>query len=161
MKCRILLAGAALLVMSGSAALADTPAQARKAIETIYAKEQAALGRKDIDAVFAYQTPDYVAITKAGKRIPREQANAVGRQIGMMKTVKAQSRIISFALKGDTATARAKNHLFITTTNPQTNQPLTVTIEGVEEDTWVKRGGKWLLKQSKEITRTQKFGGAK
>ena len=152
---------AALLVMSGSAALADTPAQARKAIEGIYAKEQAALGRKDIDSVFSYQTPDYVAITKKGKRIPRDQANQMGRQITMMQTVKANIRIMNFALKGDTAVARAKNRVYLTTMNPQTNQPISVTVEGVEEDTWVKRGGKWLLKQSREITRSQKVNGAK
>ena len=160
MKCR-LMPLAALFLMSSSPAFADTPAQARKAIEGIYAREQAALGRKDIDSVFSCQTPDYVAITKTGKRIPRDQANQFGRQITMMQTVKASSRIMSFALKGDTALARAKNHIYLTTMNPQTNQPISVTIDGVEEDTWVKRGGKWLLKQSREITRTQKISGKK
>ena len=85
----------------------------------------------------------------------------MGRQITMMQTVKANIRIMNFALKGDTAVARAKNRVYLTTMNPQTNQPISVTVEGVEEDTWVKRGGKWLLKQSREITRSQKVNGAK
>ena len=156
-----LLPMAALLVMSGSAALADTPAQARKAIEGIYAKDRAAMARKDVDTVFANQAPDYVAISKAGKRVPREQANQIARQLTMAKTVDVKSRILSFALKGDTAVARLKTHIHATIMNPQTNQPMAVTMDGLTEDTWVKRGGKWLIKQMREIQATQKFTGMK
>lgn len=160
MKCRMLTM-AALLVMSGSAALADTPAQARKAIEAIYAKDRAAMTRKDVDAIFANQTPDYVAISKAGKRLARDQANQMARQLTMAKTVDVKSRILSFSLKGDTATARTKTHIYATIMNPQTNKPMAATMDGLTEDTWVKRGGKWLIKQMREIQTSQKLSGAK
>ena len=157
---RKLMPVAALLAIS-SAALAETPAQARKAIEAIYAKEMAALARRDIDTVFAYQTPDYVAISKSGQRLSREQANQMGRQLTLMKSVDAKTKIVAFTLKGETALVRTQNRLRATAADPQTGKPLSAVIDGVEDDTWVKRSGKWLIKQSREITRTQKISRGK
>ena len=156
-----LLPMAALLVMSGSAALADTPAQARKAIEAIFAKEAAALSRKDLNSALAYQAPDYVGITKDGKRYNREQTRQLTQPLRKSKSISETDHITHFTFKGDTVLARVKSHMIVIVLNSQTNKSVAVTIDSLTDETWVKRSGKWLCKHERQIESSQKFSDVK
>ena len=157
MRCNFALT-ASLLMVCGIAR-ADTPAQARKAIEGNYAKIAAALGRRDVDATFAFETPDYVAVSKKGQKLTRDQAHQMMRQITFAQAVKARTSVLAFSLSGNTATAKHRTHIDATIGNPQTNQTGKVTVDAVSSDTWVKTGGRWLLKRSQVLTSSQNMQG--
>ncbi len=160
MRMRNMLAVAVLLTVS-SAALADTPAQARKAIEADYVKIAAALSHKDLDAAFAYETPDYVAVSKNGTQLKRDDSHKMMRQISFADKVKVRATIVTFALKGNIATVRHRGHIEASIMNPQTNQATKVSLDALTEDTWTKGSGKWLLKRSQELSSNRKMGAGK
>ncbi|HZO87155.1 MAG TPA: nuclear transport factor 2 family protein [Chthonomonadaceae bacterium] len=140
-------------------ATADATADARKAIQTAYNQANAAMARKDVNGGLAHFAPDFEAVTRNGKKIMLPQIRQQLQQITMMQSIRAKSTIQKFRLKGNQAVVTVKEHADLTGVNPQNKQKLTMSIDSVSEDTWVKSGKGWLQKRSKSLRETAKING--
>ena len=151
---RALLLFAALL-FAPCAVRADAAANAKNAILANYRRGDASLNKKNVDAVFAMQTADFTYTLKSGEQITREQEHQMIRQLTFAQNISAHTVVLKFSYSNGAAHVRAKEHIVATIADPQTQKQTRVVVDAVTEDTWVKVGGKWLVKRSKEISRSQ------
>src|SRR5258708_7164158 len=137
------------------AAHADTATDARKTIQAVYTKRDAAEQKKDIDGSLSALAPDFVFVAKDGQK---GDAKLLKRRltplISLMQSVKSKSEITRFALKGKNVTATVKSHIEMLVLNPQTQVPQKLVADGTSEDLWIKTGSGWL--QKRMTTKTEK-----
>lgn len=158
---RMGLALVCLLPLSSTATLADATSDAKKAIQGIYDKVDAAAGKKDVKGVTSHLTSDYQSLSAKGVKLGdaaqlKTQVEMVFKQV---QSIKAKSQIQKFALKGSTATVTVKQNGTIVVMNPQTRKPSVVAVESVSEDIWVKSSGSWKEKSSKNTSSKQSMDG--
>lgn len=159
---KTLLAAAGLYtgLFLASAARADTVAQARSAIQAAYHRADVAFAKKDVNGMLADYDSDYEGVTKNGGKITlaRQRAAMTGVmpmvQSGTMKTV-----IQKFSLKGNTAVAEVKQHVEMTIKPPNAQQVSKYVGDTIEEDTWIKKGNRWLQQHSKNLQEKQTVNG--
>ena len=142
-------------------ARADTAAQARKAIQAAYDREDAAADRKDIKGVLANCAPDFQAIELDGSRSTLADARkSMSMAFQQFKTVTAKTTIQKFTLQGNKATMTVKEYAQMTTgplgPKKQTHKLIVV---GTDQDTWVKHGNRWLKEITRTISRKQTLDG--
>lgn len=144
----------ALACIMPAVARADAASDARKAIQAVYAKRDAAEQKKDIDGSLSALTPDFVFVAKDGQK---GDAKLLKRRltplVTLMQSVKSKSEITKFALKGKQATATVKAHLEMLVVDPQTQVPQKLVADATSEDLWTKTTAGWL--QKKMTTRTE------
>lgn len=143
----------ALLCLVPAAVHADPAGAARKAIQAQYDKANAAAARRDVDAVFAIQTPDYVHIDKQGRTHTAAEARQQFAQIvAAAKTIKAVTRIQTFKLDKTGATVTIAERADIYLLNPQTGKLSHLLITDMARDLWVKTANGWKQKRTKELS---------
>lgn len=144
------LASACLALVHG--AMADATADAKKAIQAAYNAGNAATGKKDMNKMFANDSPDFVAV-RNGQTITLAQAKAAVKQFfPAVKSIKDVSVVQKIKLKGNEATVTVKEHGDMVMANPQTKKTMKISVDSVSEDVWTKSGGAWLRKRSKSIS---------
>lgn len=143
-------------LFSAFAAWADTPAQARKAIQAAYDQQAAGQNRKDVNASFAHVAPEFKNIGKDGKvSTLQQERTAVTHAYARAKSVQVKQTITSLRLSGNKAIVTMKEHAELTAVNPRTSALVTFVDDEVDEDTWVKRSHQWWEIQSKTLKQTQ------
>ena len=148
----------ALILISGAAS-ADTPAQARKKITALYAKEAAAFARKDAEGVVANYAPDFVSVSRDGERASREQRLYVQQQLcAQLEKARLRIQIIHFSFSGQTATARVKRHFIFIGEGSEPLKKRSGTGDQVTDELWIKQDGKWMIKQSVYLKAQRKIG---
>jgi hypothetical protein len=153
-----LLAAGALTL--SACALGDAASDARKAIQGLYNTDNAAAMRKDVNAIFAHTTPDYVATDKQGKKHTVAEAKTqLPMVFSMSKSIKAVSKIKTFKLSGSTASCTVDESVTIQLQNPQNNQTATMSIEETNADTWTKTAKGWMKKTSKSLKEKRLMNG--
>ncbi len=139
---------------------ADAAADARRAIQAVYTKRDAAEQKKDIDGSLSALAPDFVYVAKDGQK---GDAKLLKRRltplISLMQSVKSKSVITKFALKGKVAAATVKSHVEMLVVNPQTQVPQKVVADATSEDLWTKTGSGWLQKKMTTKTETASLDG--
>jgi ketosteroid isomerase-like protein len=139
---------------------ADATSEARKAIQTLYNKQNAAAAKKDVEGVLANRTPDFEAIAVNGQKLTMDQVRQnIEQLLAVAQSIKATTAIKSFRLKGNNATVTTREHAEFVTTNPQTSTPAKVVIDGTSQDTWIKSGKGWQIKRSKALTEKMTVNG--
>jgi len=155
------IAAAALLsLLTAPAARADTPSEARKAIQATYDKMNAAFSRKDVKSAFAYLTPDFEQITFEGQRVgaaPMRQQ--MTQALAAAKSMRSQTTVQKLTLKGGTAEVLVRSRVIIVLNDPRTNKPLTVAGNETSQDTWIKTSRGWLAKRSKTLSKKETING--
>jgi hypothetical protein len=149
-------------VMSLSPAMADTPAQARSAIQALYNKQNAAAAKKDVNGVLVNMAPDFQAVSKDGRKITAaQQRQALTQLFSMAQSIHATSAIQKFRLQGNRATVTVKENGTFLVVNPNAAaaKPARFTVEDVSEDTWVKKGNRWLNERSVTLAEKQLING--
>src|SRR5262245_27892941 len=99
----VLLKLSVLCILIGLAApiRADATADARKAIQAAYTSMDAAIGRKDANAVLANYAPTYVHIGKGGKKQNLDYyRRLLPQMLTLAQTIKSKSIVQKIALKG-------------------------------------------------------------
>jgi ketosteroid isomerase-like protein len=148
------------LIPLAASAHADTTADARKAVQTAYSRESAAVMKKDIKSMFAAYAPDFVQTSPQGQAMTMAQIKQMAPQLmAMAKNIKDKIVIEKFSVKGSHATATVDRRTELTMLNPQTHQPAKIVLTAKSEDTWLKNGKGWTLKKSKEFADAQTVNG--
>lgn len=141
---------------------ADVPPDAQKAITADYAAScAAALNPTDanLDAAFAFLSPDYVDIGFKGEQRTRDQVVAVGKQqMKQLHTTTCDPATVSSVLNPDgTITVVEGVHIVGTLQSNDGNHDLEAI--GQSQDTWKQIGGTWMQTQSKETRNLVKMDG--
>lgn len=140
------------LLALASAALADTTSDARKAIQGLYDTDNAAAKRKDVNALFAHTSSDFVAIDKSGKKHTlAETKQMIPMLFSMMQDLKAESRVNTIKLSGSSATVTVDESMSAKMVNPQNQKSASVSMTQTSKDVWVKSAKGWMKKQSTSI----------
>jgi uncharacterized protein (TIGR02246 family) len=139
--------------MTGTAAFADAAADAKKAIAAGYAKMDSAVAKRDLDGYLSVHAPDYVAISRRGhKSGVADMRKNLTQVFATTRSRRASTRIQKLALKGDTAVVTVAQKGEVVMVHPTDPSRFgTVHANGLTEATWVKRGGRWLMKESREL----------
>ncbi len=148
-------AAAGLLLLGGvvPSARADATSDARRALQTLYDKTNAAAARKDANGVLAYMTPDFVATgVKGEKRTVADLRAQLTQIFPLLQSWRGGSRIQQVTLKGGAATVVVKENVRMVLVNPQTKQKAVLDSMGTSRDVWVKSGGGWRMKQSRNLS---------
>lgn len=133
-------------------AAAQPPAApaARREIQAIYSKIDAALARKDIDTALDYDADDCEFYNRRGKL---EDAGG-GRQeledlVEKVDTVRVTTKILSFTGTSAEATVTVKNHTVAGASNSITGRAAKGIADQVSRDYWVKTDDGWRRKRSR------------
>jgi hypothetical protein len=152
----------AVVLSCAAVRAADVPPDAQKAITADYtAGCNAALNPTDanLDAAFAYLTPDYVDIDVKGKKTTRDQVVALGKQqMKQLHTTTCDTTPESSVLNADgTITVVEDLHLVGSLQAPDGNHDLEVTAKS--QDTWKQVNGTWMQSQSQQVHNLVKMDG--
>lgn len=94
-------------------------------------------------------SPDYIAISSAGKRTNKDQScQAMVALFQISDRMKETNAIQDISLQGDVATVTVKNHVELTMRSPFTGQAVTKEQDNIDKETWVKGDQGWLLKST-------------
>jgi uncharacterized protein (TIGR02246 family) len=141
-------------------ARADAAAEARKAIQAVYARGDAAMTKKDANAILSLYTPDYEQTSLKGQKITLAQAKqAIPMLFQQAKTIQSKTTIQKFSLKGSEAVVTVKQHATLTALNPQTQKTSKLVVDETSEDTWAKGAKGWLMKRSRTLAEQQMLDG--
>lgn len=133
------------------APIAKREAVVRKAIQSSYNQINAALARKDLNAMWKMMAPDYVGIHRNGeRRTSAQQRLTMSRLMTRAKSLKGVSVIQKFRLRGRVATVWIKSTWRVTIPN-QRHEDVTTKIVGFDRDTWIEKSGGWLLSKSESL----------
>src|SRR6266853_385125 len=102
----------ALVVPLHGVAQVDTGSAAKKSIQGLYSRRDAAAEKKDVNTTLSTLAPDFVYVSLDGQQ---GDAKLLKRRLTplftMMQSVKSTSEIQKLTLKGKVATATVKQHL--------------------------------------------------
>jgi hypothetical protein len=133
----------------------DPSLAARKEIQAIYDKENAAAAHKDIHGVFAEMAPDFSEVDDTGQKISLAEIKAnLADLFSHATTVKGTTTIQKFRLIGRTAIVTTKSRDEMTVADPEGEQARTITIDDLSVDTWVRSGKVWLQKHSRDVSQS-------
>ena len=149
MRYRRLLAASAILAASAFG-FADTKAE----LDGMYAKLNAAMKQKNTAAVMAMCTKDFSWVDPKGKKMSRaEMEQQLKMQFSFMKKVTAVTvKIEKVTVKGAETIARTQGifegDIQLT---PDAKKLSKLKSSSITDDTWIKVGGKWMLKKVSAI----------
>ena len=127
--------------------------QAQREIQAVYNQIDAALGRKDVDTAFDFNTEDSEFYDKNGH--PQDVADARQEAIQLLAdidTYKRKSVIVSFS-GGDTdATVTVRYHSYQTVANAISGRSAQVVTDESYRDYWVKTDDGWRRKRSRSLS---------
>jgi ketosteroid isomerase-like protein len=140
--------------------MADATANAKKEIQSLYDKMDAAAAKKDIKGMTASLDPNYMAVSAKGQKMTLQQMRGQMTQImTMLKELKTKTVIQKLTLKGKTATVNTKQTLTSKGMNPQSQQTMKIEVQDTSTNTWVKSGTTWKLKETKSLATKQFLNG--
>lgn len=112
----------------------------------MYNQAEMLFDKKDADGIFRYMAPDF-SMTMMGQKMNTEQAKASMKQwFGMMKDLHAKMTVTSVMSKANMAMVTDSFHMSGHMMNPKTKKWSKYVDSGMETATWVRMGGKWMMK---------------
>ena len=145
------------LLVLAPIAMTSAGQSVQKILEGRYEAVAKAIQKRDITIVAGMLTPDYVAVSPSGRKLPRSkvlqnfqlQANALGR-------VSWPRHIDKLSVTGKAATAVVSGHFTGYSLGKQSHK---VELIATTQDTWVKTPSGWKMKTSKLVTNKVLFDG--
>lgn len=151
-----------LLMVAMQATRADSKEEAHKAIQSAYARMDAALNGKDINTFYSFYTSDYIMISQNGEKKSLEKSRRGLSQILANPNIKSTNymcTIEKLILEGDTATVFGNEMITLITVDSQTGSNNVEEINGRVLQTWVKQNGRWLMNQREALTSEATING--
>ncbi len=152
MLCAAALLWPAIPAGAGPGAAKTAAPSARREIQAIYNQIDAALARKDVDAVADFNTDDCEFYGPNGKLI----ASDGGRQevVDLLENIDVFQRravITSFSGSETEATVTVKDHTVQATKNNINGRAIRLVADEVFREYWIKTDDGWKRKRSREI----------
>ena len=117
---------------------------ARRELQAIYNKINAAAMQKDVDSVYAYDSDDYTLIDKKGQaHEPSEGRQEMEQGLEVADSVTATSVIQSFTGTDTEATVTIKEHAVVRIGNTTTGRAVKITADDTAREHWVKTADRW------------------
>ncbi len=117
---------------------------ARREIQAIYNKINAAAMQKNVDGVYDFDSDDYTVIDQKGHaHEASEGRQELEQALEVMDSVKATTVIQSFAGTDAEATVTVKDHVVARMANTTTGRAIRITADDVSRDHWVKTEDGW------------------
>ena len=117
---------------------------ARREIQSIYNKINAAAMQKNVDGMYDFDSDDYTVIdTKGRTHEPSEGRQDLEQALEVMDTVKASTVILSFAGTDTEATVTVKEHAALSIANTTTGRAARITADDTAREHWVKTDDGW------------------
>ena len=139
------LAAAGMMLVGVVIAKADSSGDARKAIQLMYQKRDAAAQKRDLKATLATAGSDFVFVSKDGQKGDiKELKKRLSTLYVMTQSLKSSSAIKKFAIKGKQAVVTSSWRLTVVAMDPQTQLPRHFEAESTSEDVWAKGPTGWL-----------------
>lgn len=149
-----------LLVSLAPLVRADATADARKAIQAGFDKENAGAAKKDVQEALAPYAPDFVRTSVDGKKITlAEMKKGLTQMFAGVQTIKGTAVIQKITLKGKEATVTVKLHREITLLNPQTKKSSVIAVDVIGDTVWANNGKGWQEKSGRELSRKVTLDG--
>ncbi|MBT9582323.1 hypothetical protein IV102_03170 [bacterium] len=131
-----------LLLTTGLAA--EPAAEARKAIEALYARADRACEKWDVDGVYRDCRGDYIFTSTSGDRRNLEALRKRRREAaGKLDKVRASSRIVGFQMSGSRATVQVRSHFEAEYKDWMPGRPSKFRSEELDQDLWVRGPKGW------------------
>lgn len=139
------LAGSAMIVVVASAAQVQDDGKA--AFEARYAELRTAMVTRDAAKVGAVLAPDYASTDVRGETHTRAEMLERLGQMPAAGDAKPQTRVIAVKLNGESAAVDSEMTVQMKRPDEQgAEMALDITVKA--DDTWVQRGGAWLLQKT-------------
>ena len=134
-----------LLLFNSPISYAQSPADARKAIEAAYQKAAEAARLKFIDGIFSVRAPIFSGYGANGQRVDPAKERALLEQLLIPAlSIKETTRIVSFRQdSGASATCKVQDVLEIVTHNPTSRQPILMVLKTDSTDEWALTSKGW------------------
>lgn len=134
-------------------------AELRKEIEENYRKMDRAWERFDVNAAVQFMPMDYTYIVRGGRKLTlSDHKDSLRKLLRRSTNVKINTEVNVFTVKGDTITVETRKVLEVK--GRQDNGLETFRDASQQNrDFWIKRNGKWLLKQTRIYDFTIKING--
>jgi len=157
----VLPAALALGASSVSAVKADTAAQARKAIQAAYDREDAAFDRKDIKGALVNCAPDFQFIAPGGMRGGLADARqSLTTQFGRNSSFVARTTLQKLTLQGSKVIVTVKEYQVRTVVPRAPHAHMhKIVMVSIDQDTWVKHGNRWLREMTRVLSQKQTLDG--
>jgi hypothetical protein len=140
------LAGGVLVVAAAGAAYAQT--DPKVAFEARYAELTTAMLGKDTAKAGAIMAPEFESTDIRGETHTRTEAlERMGQMPAEMAEVKPQTKVVAVKMNGDTAAVDSQMSMQMERPD-DTGKTAKLEITMLASDTWVQRGGVWLLQKS-------------
>ncbi len=140
------------LVLFAGIAGADTKADIQKVYNQVSAATLKLDGDGLVKVMMENSTKDFMYFVTGGKQNRTEFVSMMKAQMPSMKGVKrADLKIVSLKQTGNTAVVVVNSHYELTMVMPGSPKPQTIVSKQTTNDTWVKEGSKWKLKEMKVV----------
>ena len=117
---------------------------ARREIQAIYNKIDAAAMQKNVDGVYDFDSDDYTLIDKKGHvHEASEGRQEMEQALEVVDSVKATSIIQSFTGTDTEATVTVKDHVVVRIANNASGRAIKLTSDDVAREHWVKTADGW------------------
>lgn len=154
------LVGCLFSFLAPAALRADATADARRAIQAVYAQMNAALARKDLAASFRHLTDDHVSIDEHGNRKSAEDLRRELQQLlPVVRSYQGRSVIQKITVQGNRATVVVQESGRMVVRDPSTDRQAIMAGNNTSRELWVKQKGRWMLKTSNLLKRTMTVNG--
>ncbi len=140
----LLLPFALCLALPAASKPAAPVPSARREIQAIYNRVNAAVMQKDVDGAYDFDSDDYTVIdTKGHVHESSEWRQEFEQALEEVDSIKAVSVIQSFTGTGDEATVTVKEHMVARIANNANGRAVKITVGDVARDHWVKTADGW------------------
>lgn len=149
---RVCTAGLALCLTLPAAAQPNTAPSARREIQAVYNKIDAALARKDIDTALDYDADDCEFYNRKGHLMEagggRQELEDLAEKVD---TIQETTKILSFTGTSTEATVTVKTHTVAGASNRINGRAAKGIFDEVARDYWVKTDDGWRRKRSRVL----------
>jgi len=134
-------------------AAADNLTQVRKDILAGYLHKDTSTNRKDLTGMMSVYAPGATVIHPGGKVVTTsEMEKQLTNILPTIKSVAEHEVVKDISLKGDTALVKSAKTSTTVTEDATSHKPEKVVQNVETEDTWVKIGNKWLIKEIRVLS---------
>jgi hypothetical protein len=121
---------------------------ARATFVAIYQRAEQMFHKKDVKGLYAGMTADFTETIMGRKLNKEESMKSLQQLMGMFQTLNCKFTLKSAEMKGATTVTKDSVHISgpSSQTDPKTHKRTKIDATRDETFTWVKLGGRWMLK---------------
>jgi hypothetical protein len=151
--CTSILASFALTFCAAYSAGAENAAQVRKSIEAGYLKKDTSTNHKDLAGMMSVYAPGAKVVHPNGRVVTTgEMQKQLTNILPTVKSVAEHEVVKDISLEGNRALVKSSKTSTTVTEEPSSHKEEKVVQNVSSEDTWIKIGNKWLLKEIRVLS---------